>query len=141
MATEGKNFTVTDVGPLESVSERDFKGFKGKYFIGENLGLTGCEVSLNRVPAGKTAPFVHAHKQNEEVYIILDGNGTFYVDGNEFSVQEGSVLRIAPAGERAWKAGDKGLCFICIQCREGSLAQATLRDGIRLQTRTSWMKV
>lgn len=32
------------------------------------LGLTGCEISINELPAKAAVPFVHAHKQNEEVY-------------------------------------------------------------------------
>lgn len=140
MMTQGKRFTATNIGPFESLLEREFKGLRGKYFIGEELGLSGCEVSLNRLPAGKSTPFVHAHRKNEELYIITSGNGTFFVDGNEFPVEEGSLIRIAPAGERAWKAGDKDLYFICIQAQEGSLTQATLEDGIRLQTKASWME-
>jgi len=128
-----------ETGSFETLLERDFKGVKGKFFIGEELGLTGSEVSLNRMPAGTGTPFVHAHKKNEELYIILRGNGTFYVDGKEFPVQEGSLVRVAPAGERAWKAGDKDLYFICIQAAAGSLTQATLADGIITATKTSWM--
>lgn len=139
MTTQGKNFTSLDSGSFESLSERDFMGVKGKYFIGGELGLSGCEVSLNRLPAGKSAPFAHAHKKNEELYIITGGNGTFFVDGNEFPVREGSLIRIAPAGERAYKAGDQDLYFICIQAQEGSLTQATREDGIRLHTKASWM--
>jgi mannose-6-phosphate isomerase-like protein (cupin superfamily) len=133
------NFSVEHTGPFETLLQREFKGFPGKYFLGKELGLTGCEVSLNRLPAGKGMPFVHAHKKNEELYIVLRGNGTFFVDGKEFSVQEGSAIRIAPAGERAWKAGSEDLFFICIQAEAGSLSQATLEDGLRLATRTSWM--
>jgi uncharacterized cupin superfamily protein len=114
-------------------------GFHGKHFIGKELGLTGSEVSLNRLPAGKGIPFVHAHKKNEELYMVLRGNGTFFVDGEEFPVQEGSLIRIAPAGERAFKAGSEDLYFICIQTEAGSLSQATLEDGIRLATTTSWI--
>ncbi|VBB09006.1 Hypothetical protein LUCI_4292 [Lucifera butyrica] len=140
MTKQGKNFTLLDIGPFEKLGERDSKGSGGKYFVGKDLGLTGCEVSLNRLPAGKAAPFVHAHKKNEELYIILGGNGTFFVDGNEFPVQEGSLVRVAPAGERAWKAGDADLYFICIQAQAGSLTQATSEDGMRLLTRASWME-
>lgn len=140
MTTKGKNFSIMDIGSFETLLERDYKGFGGKFFIGSDLGLTGCEVSLNRLPAGKAMPFVHAHKKNEEVYIITGGNGVFSLDGEEFPVQEGSLIRVAPSGERAWKAGDKDLYFICIQAQEGSLTQATLEDGIRLQTKTSWME-
>lgn len=139
MTVSGKNYSAEHTGPFETLLQRDFMGFHGKYFIGENLGLTGCEVSLNRLPAGKGMPFVHAHKKNEELYIVLRGNGTFFVDGEEFPVQEGSLIRIAPEGERAWKAGSEDLYFICIQAEAGSLSQATLADGIRLPTPTSWI--
>lgn len=139
MTIQGKNYSAEHTGPFETLLQRDFMGFHGKYFIGENLGLTGCEVSLNRLPAGKGMPFVHAHKKNEELYIVLRGNGTFFVDGEEFPIQEGSLIRVAPAGERAWKAGSEDLYFICIQAEAGSLTQATLEDGIRLATTTSWI--
>lgn len=115
-------------------------GFHGKYFIGKELGLTGCEVSLNRLPAGKGMPFVHSHQRNEELYIVLRGSGTFFVDGEEFPIQEGSLVRVAPEGERAWRAGDEDLYFICVQAEAGSLTQATLEDGNRLTTKASWMK-
>lgn len=139
MTHQGKNFTADHTGPFETLLNRDYMGFNGKFFIGQELGLTGCEVSLNRLPAGKGMPFVHSHKKNEELYIVLGGNGTFYVDGEEFPVQEGSLIRIAPEGERAWRAGDADLYFICIQTEAGSLTQATLEDGNRLATKTSWM--
>ena len=35
------------------------------------LGLTGCEISINELPPKAAVPFVHAHKQNEEVYGCL----------------------------------------------------------------------
>ena len=139
MTSKGKNYTAEHTGPFETLLNREFMGFHGKYFIGEELGLTGCEVSLNRLPAGKGMPFVHAHQKNEELYIVLGGSGTFFVDGEEFPIQEGSLIRVAPDGERAWKAGDEDLYFICIQAEAGSLTQATLEDGIRLKTKTSWM--
>ena len=33
----------------------------------DQLGLTGCEVSINSLPAGAAVPFVHAHKQKENL--------------------------------------------------------------------------
>jgi len=140
MTHQGKNFTAEHAGPFETLLDRDFMGFHGKYFIGRALGLTGCEASLNRLPAGKGMPFTHSHKRNEELYIILRGSGTFYVDGEEFPVQEGSLIRVAPEGERAWRAGSEDLYFICFQAEAGSLSQATLEDGVRHKTRASWMR-
>ena len=140
MTVHQKNYSAEHVGPLEALLQRNFMGLNGKHFIGSELGLTGCEVSLNRLPAGKGMPFVHTHTKNEELYIVLRGSGIFYVDGEEFPIQEGSLIRVAPAGERAWKAGEEDLYFICIQAGAGSLSQATLMDGNKTATKTSWMK-
>lgn len=139
MTIQKANYSTEHTGPFETLLQRDFMGFHGKYFIGKELGLTGSEVSLNRLSAGKGMPFVHAHKKNEELYIVLRGNGTFFVDGDEFPVQEGSLIRVAPEGERAIKAGSEDLYFICIQAEAGSMSQATLEDGFRLGTATSWI--
>ncbi len=140
MTTKAKNYSAEHIGPFEELLNKDFMGFHGKYFIGKELGLTGCEVSLNRLPAGKFMPFLHKHQKNEELYIVLRGNGMFYVDGDEFPIQEGSLIRVAPEGERGWQAGDEDLYFICIQAEAGSLTQATLEDGKRLEGKASWMK-
>lgn len=39
----------------------------------DKLSLTGAEISVNNLPAGAGVPFVHSHKKNEEIYIILSG--------------------------------------------------------------------
>ena len=95
-----KNYSILNAGPFETLQEKEYNGFSGKLFVGKDLGLTGCEVSLNRLPAGTSMPFAHAHKKNEELYLVLRGSGIFFVDGEEFPVQEGSLVRIAPAGDR-----------------------------------------
>ena len=38
-----------------------------RHELHDKLGLTGAEVSINTLPAGAGVPFVHAHKQNEEI--------------------------------------------------------------------------
>lgn len=140
MSTQSGNYSIEQIGSFENLLQREFRGIKGKHFIGEALCLTGCEVSINRLTSGKGMPFVHAHKKNEELYIVLRGKGIFYADGNEFPVQEGSLIRVAPKGERSLAAGDEDLYFICIQAEAGSLSQATLEDGFKVDARTSWMK-
>ena len=37
----------------------------------EALNLSGCELSINELPANASMPFVHSHKQNEEIYLVL----------------------------------------------------------------------
>lgn len=124
MSTAGKHYSTMSIGKYDDLKE------KGRIVVGETLGLTGCEVSLNSLPAGKISSFLHTHKLNEEVYIILSGNGTFKVDDDEIPIQEGSLVRVAPAGKRAINAGDAGLVFVCIQAQENSLTQASREDGV-----------
>ena len=140
MPIQEEHYTLEHFGLLESLQQHNFHGVSGKRFIGKNLGLTGCEVSLNRLPVGHGMPFVHAHKKNEELYIILRGSGLFYVDGEEFPVSEGSLVRVAPDAARAIMASNEDLYFICIQAEANSLTQATLEDGYRINVRASWMK-
>lgn len=109
----------------------------------ELLSLTGTEVSINNLPAGVNIPFVHAHKNNEELYIVLSGKGSFFVDGEEFLISEGDCLRVDPRGERCLKAADdSALRYLCIQSRAGSLQGYTMSDGIISEEfkKPSWLK-
>ena len=48
------------------------------------LSLTGAEISINQLPAGTGVPFVHAHKNNEEIYGIISGKGKALINGGCF---------------------------------------------------------
>lgn len=106
--------------------------------LGDMLGLTGTETSVNLLPAGVSVPFLHKHTLNEELYIILTGNGTFFVDGDEFAVTEGDFIKIDPAGLRVIKAGTEDLRYICIQSEAGSLTAKTEHDGIITEDPLPW---
>lgn len=115
----------------------------GRTELHELLSLTGTEVSINNLPAGVSIPFVHAHTNNEELYIVLSGKGSFFVDGEEFLISEGDCLRVDPKGERCLKAADdSALRYLCIQSREGSLQGYTMSDGIISEEfkKPSWLK-
>ena len=112
----------------------------GHVTLHDDLALTGSEVSINELPAGVAVPFVHAHKQNEEVYLILSGQGLFYLDGEELTVREGDVLRVDPAARRGVKAdANTSLRFVCIQAKTNSLTQFTETDGVPAEGKPSWM--
>jgi uncharacterized cupin superfamily protein len=127
----GKNFKASSIGEISKV---------GRVTLHEELGLTGSEVSINNLPAGVSVPFVHAHKQNEELYIILKGKGQFYIDGEEFAVTEGDILRLDSAAARCVKADvDSTLSYICIQTQTGSLKGFTETDGVPVEAKPSWL--
>ncbi|MDE6275894.1 MAG: cupin domain-containing protein [Clostridia bacterium] len=97
------------------------------------LGLTGAEISVNVLPAGASVPFVHAHKQNEEIYAILEGEGNVTIDEQSVSVKAGDWLRISPSAKRQFFASaTNALKYICIQVKENSLQGYTVNDAIIL---------
>lgn len=97
----------------------------------DKLSLTGAEVSVNNLPAGAGVPFVHAHKNNEEIYVILSGKGRAVIDGNEVALAAGDWVRISPAAKRQFFAAeDSAISFACIQVKENSLEGYTMDDAV-----------
>ncbi len=95
------------------------------------LGLTGAEISVNALPAGASVPFVHSHRQNEEIYCILEGQGKAEIDGETVALAAGDWLRISPAAKRRFFAADKtAIKYICIQVKQNSLEGYTAADAV-----------
>lgn len=93
--------------------------------------LTGAEISINDLPAGANVPFVHSHKNNEEVYGILSGKGKVIIDGEEIALTAGDWVRIAPTAKRQFFAAEyEGISFVCIQTKENSLEGFTADDAV-----------
>mgnify|MGYP002676974056 CR=1 FL=1 len=76
-------------------------------------------------------PFVHSHKENEEIYVITAGKGTLKIDEETVSIKAGGVIKIAPQGKRQFAASeDADLSYVCIQVKAGSLTQYTQNDAV-----------
>ena len=116
-------YAVATVGPLTS--------FEGKAFVKEVMGTTSIELSFGTLATGEQLPFFHHHKQNEEVYVVISGEGRFILDGKEIEVSSGSIVKIAPQVSRCIKAtGTTPLLYLCIQGKAGALEQYTMTDGV-----------
>ena len=95
------------------------------------LSLTGAEISINNLPAGAGVPFVHSHKQNEEIYVVLSGKGKTIIDGETIELTAGDWIRVAPAAKRQFSAAeDSAISFACIQIKANSLEGYTADDAI-----------
>ena len=97
----------------------------------DKLSLTGAEVSVNNLPAGACVPFVHSHKNNEEIYVVLAGKGKAVVDGETVELAAGDWVKIAPAAKRQFfAADDSAISFACIQVKANSLVGYTADDAV-----------
>ena len=95
------------------------------------LSLTGAEISVNNLPAGSGVPFVHSHKNNEEIYAVISGKGTAVIDGEKVELSAGDWLRISPSAKRQFSAAENSpLSYICIQVKENSLEAFTQEDAV-----------
>lgn len=106
-------------------------GVADRVELHDQLELTGAEISVNALPAGGGVPFFHAHKQNEEVYIILEGKGLMELDGETVEVAANDFIRVAPAVQRKIAAAaDSALKYLCVQVKENSLESYTAADAV-----------
>ncbi|MDE5577824.1 MAG: cupin domain-containing protein [Oscillospiraceae bacterium] len=96
----------------------------------DKLALTGAEISVNTLPAGAGVPFVHSHKNNEEIYAVLSGKGKAVIDGETVELSAGDWVRVAPAAKRQFFASeDSAIKYVCIQVKENSLEGYTQDDA------------
>ena len=119
------NFKNVEIGKLDEIGQ---KYENGKAFLHDVLGLTSCEISVNSMPKGVKLPFNHKHKQNEEIYIFLKGEGTMTLDNETIEVKEGSCVKVLPDAVRTMES-KTDLQYICVQAKSGSLEQFGFGDG------------
>lgn len=92
--------------PIVSLGDLTLKSFKrGTLYEGSDapfaalLGLKGIGIRYNEVPAGKSGCPFHNHHVEEELFIVLEGEGTYRYGPDSFAFKPGDVLG-APAGGR-----------------------------------------
>lgn len=141
---DGRNFSAISVGKLSELNEYvlqlgpDVK-IPGKVFGGAALHATGGDFSFQMFQPGTETGFLHTHKVHEELYFFLSGQGEFQVDGQVIPVAEGSVVRVAPEGERSVRNnGTEPLVMLCVQYRGNTFTDADAADGNILQKSVVW---
>lgn len=141
---EATNFKAIKVGRMSDLGEYVLElgpevKIPGKVFGGAVLGTTGGEFSLQVFQPGTETGFLHTHKVHEELYFFLSGKGEFQVDGQVFPVEEGSVVRVAPAGKRSVRNnGTEPLLMLCIQYRGNTFTEEDAFDGVILSEPVKW---
>lgn len=138
------NFSAVNVGKLNELSDYvlelgpDVK-IPGKVFGGAALGATGAEFSFQMFQPGTETGFLHTHKTHEELYFFLSGRGEFQVDGQVIPVEEGSIVRVAPAGVRSVRNnGETPLVMLCVQYRGATFTAEDAADGNILSEPVKW---
>ncbi|MDO4159847.1 MAG: cupin domain-containing protein [Prevotellaceae bacterium] len=138
------NFSAINVGKLNEVGEYVLElgpeiKIPGKVFGGAAIEATGGEFSFQSFLPGTESGFIHTHKNHEELYFFLNGNGEFQVDGKIFPVTEGSVVRVSPEGKRSVRNnGQTPLLMLCVQYKGNTFTQEDATDGVILNEPVKW---
>ena len=140
------NATAIDIGPMAELKDYVLAlgpetKIPGKVFGGAAVKAGGADFSLQVFAPGTEGGFYHVHKDHEELYFFLAGEGQYQVDGEIFPVREGTVIRVSPDGKRALKNnGKENLTMLCIQYKANAFGEADspMTDGNILQEPLNW---
>ena len=86
---------LADVPLRESRHGESFESQVGSF--GRTIGSTQLGAMLHVVPPGKKAFPFHAHHQTHELFIVLEGEGTYRFGDTSYPVKAGDVCA-APTG-------------------------------------------
>ena len=89
--------------------------------LGQSIGCEKMGAMLTVVEPGKAAFPFHVHHANEEMFVVLEGEGTYRFGEERYPIKSGDVLA-APAGgaDRAHQilnTGDKALKYLAISTK------------------------
>jgi mannose-6-phosphate isomerase-like protein (cupin superfamily) len=104
------SYTIKNLREVEDMAAAGgFGDNQEARFAHGELDAEQTGVSLQLVKPGKRHAFAHRHKQAEEVYVVLSGNGRVKLDDEIVEVGAMDAIRIAPHVTRAFEAGPDGL--------------------------------
>jgi mannose-6-phosphate isomerase-like protein (cupin superfamily) len=98
---------VEDAAPGNGFGERWEARVARTDLEAERTGVTHF-----RLRPGKRSPFAHRHRESEEVYVILRGDGWVKLGDEVRAVTERDAIRVAAELPRAFEAGPEGLEFV-----------------------------
>jgi len=71
-------------------------------FEGADHGFPGMTLMVSKSPPGAGAP-EHMHPA-EEIYILVEGRGTYTIDGKDVAAQVGDVVIVPPNTRHSFRA-------------------------------------
>ncbi len=91
---------VLNLENITKFEEHEHQAFSGKYaVIGEKIGAKQLGYNLTIVPPGKKSCPLHNYWVNEEMFLILEGEGTLRFGENEYNIRPHDIIA-CPAGGR-----------------------------------------
>ena len=93
-------------------SHVDLDALRGLRSPWRELGLSGVSLGFVRLPAGEGYTFLHRHEVQEEVYVVLEGEGVLRAGEQDVPLARGDCVRVSPSTPRALCAGSRDLLVL-----------------------------
>jgi uncharacterized cupin superfamily protein len=99
---------------LENSAERyGIEGFEARF--GRNaLGLEQFGFSYQRFGPSWRQPFGHVHREQEEVYLVVEGGGRAKVGDEIVELRQWDALRVPAGVMRQFESGPDGLAYVAV---------------------------
>ncbi|MCB9094974.1 MAG: cupin domain-containing protein [Halobacteriovoraceae bacterium] len=111
-----KPFINLDAVKMNSHEHGDFKSQFGP--ISDLIGAKKLGYSLTVVPPGKKVCPYHNHHVNEEMFLILEGQGTLRFGDKEYPVGKHDIIACPPGGQEVAhqiiNTGNKDLKYLSL---------------------------
>jgi uncharacterized cupin superfamily protein len=112
--------TVVNVEDVEAVTVERTRVARTRRNLGRAAGSITTGIQHVQVVAGKESAPAHCHSLEEEIFVILDGDGAVVLGEEEFAVKTGHVIS-RPAGTgvaHMFRAGEAGLTYLAYGMRD-----------------------
>jgi uncharacterized cupin superfamily protein len=108
---------VRDVEPVETVRPRIHRTRRN---LGKAVGSVTTGLQYVEVAPGKQSVPLHCHTLEEEIFVVLDGDGVLLLDAEETPVRPGHVVSRPPdtGVSHAFRGGEGGLTYLAYGTRE-----------------------
>lgn len=95
------------------------------HMAARELGVTAWGMSVLEIDAGCTGYPEHDHERDgqEEVYVVLRGDGTMNSSGEKIAISAGMLIRVGPSTKRKILPGPKGITVLAIGATPGKAYQ------------------
>jgi mannose-6-phosphate isomerase-like protein (cupin superfamily) len=84
------------------------------HFARQHLDSEHLGVSYFRYGPGFRSPIGHSHREQEEIYVVVNGSGRIKLNDEIVALRQWDVVRVAPTTVRALEGGPEGLELIAI---------------------------
>lgn len=83
-------------------------------FARKAMGLEQFGFSYQKIQPNYRQGFGHVHREQEEVYLVLEGGGRIKVEDDIVELKQWDAVRVPGGRTRALEAGDAGMTIIAI---------------------------